>query len=286
MMIRRFASLILCLLLCTFVTWGKDKKDKEKSAAPAMVMLWPDAGTPTLKLTFERFTQLASYNGQLSLESHVLIENLSGSLIQQASFTVYMLDKDRVRVGNGTLNVSDLDAGQQAKISFQVFSVGIPASLSLVAKNNAAGIPTSTKTVPLKVVSVPPGANLRVDGHDVGTTPTVVNLMVGSHTLEFSKEGFNSGSTPVDIKSDEAPGGSISFELGGLSHDVLELRDGKMVQGDAISMSMTSILFRINGKDQSYERNQVKKIILVQRETVAQTPVVEPAPAQPAQGKP
>ena len=272
----RYFAFILCLLVVSSLVFGKDKKDKDKSA-PAMVMLWPNAGTPTLKLTFERFTQLAEYNGQLSLESHVLIENLSGKLIPQASFTVYMLDKDRVRVGNGTLNVSDLDANQQVKISFQVFSVGIPASLSLVARNNAAGIPTSTKTVPLKVISIPPGANLKVDGHEVGTTPAVVNLMAGSHTLEFNKEGFATGSTPVEIKPDEVPGGSITFELGGLSRDLLELRDGKVLQGDAISLSLTSVVMRVDGQDQTYDRNLVKKIILVQRETVQQPPVVQPS---------
>jgi len=120
-------------------------------------MLWPNNSNPSLKLAFESFTQLASYNPQLSLESHVLVENVAGKAIPQASFTVYLIDKDKVRVGNGTLNLSDLEAGQQVKVAFQVFSVGIPTSLSLVARNNAAGIPTSLKTVPLQVVTVPSG---------------------------------------------------------------------------------------------------------------------------------
>ncbi len=269
---------VLVFLVCWLLPLGLAAKDKKADAT--IVMLWPNAASPTLKLTFERFVQMASYNGQLSLQSNVLIENLSTKSIPQASFTVYMMDKDKVRIGNGLLNISDLGAGQQAKVAFQVFSVGVPASLTLVARNDSAGIPTSLKTVPLKVISVPPAAMLKVDGRDAGQTPATVNLMIGTHTLEFIKEGFAAGSTPVDVKPDDAPGGSITFELGGLSHDEVELRDGKILQGDAVSLSMTSVVVRVNGQDQTYDRNQVKKIILVQREAVQQPAVVQPLPVQ------
>ena len=242
------------------------------------MLLWPSAEAPVLKLTFGIFTQMASYNGQLSLESHVLIENLSSKSIPQASFTVYLIDKDKVRIGSGTLNVSDLDPGQQAKVSFQVFSIGVPFGLNLVARNDSSGIPTSLKTVPLKVISVPPGATLKVDGRDAGITPGTVNLTVGNHTLGFSKEGYASGTTPVDIKPDEVPGGSITFELGGLARDNLELRDGRVLQGDVISLDMTSIVLRVDGKDETYDRNQVSRILLVQRETTVQPAVVQPGP--------
>jgi hypothetical protein len=237
---------------------AKDKKDKDKDKPePAIVMLRPDQTNPTLKLTFENFVQLASYNGQLSLEAHVMVENTSAKRIPLASFTVYLLDKDKVRIGNGVLNVSDLDPGQQAKLAFQVSSLGAPASLSLVARTDAAGLPTSLRTVPLKVMSLPPGASLKVDGRDEGFTPATVRLAVGSYQLAFGKEGYSSGSTPVDIKPDEAPGGSITFELGGLSRDNMELRGGSVLQGDVLSMTMASVVVRVDGKDQIIERNQV-----------------------------
>jgi hypothetical protein len=280
-MIRRHILVLACfLLLSPSFAVSKDKKEKDKSE-PTMVMVWPDQASPTIKLTFGRFTQLALYNGQLSLESHVLIENTSGKRIPQASFTVYLLDKDKVRIGNGMLSFSDLDPGQQAKISFQVFSLGVPASLSLVARNDAGGIPTSVRTVPVKIISVPPGATLKVDGRDEGYTPATVRIGVGNHTLSFSKEGYASGTTPVDIKPDEGSGGSITFELGGLSRDNVELRDGSVVQGDVVSVTMTSVIVRMDGKDQTYDRNQVQRIILVQRETVQQPVVVQPATSQP-----
>jgi hypothetical protein len=277
---RRFLTIALCIVLATSFIYAKDKKDKDKPE-PSIVMLWPDQASPTLKLTFEKFVQLGSYNGQLSLESHVMVENTSGKRIPLASFTIYLLDKDKVRIGNGTLNITDLDPGQQVKLPFQVASLGIPASLSLVARTDAAGIPTSLRTIPLKVISVPAGANLKVDGHDEGFTPATVRLAVGNHTLSFSKEGYASGSTPVDIKPDEAAGGSITFELGGLSQDSIELRGGTVLQGDVISMTMTSIVVRVDGKEQTFDRNQVHKIILVERITTEQPPLIEPVPVKP-----
>jgi PEGA domain-containing protein len=277
MMGRSLLASALCLTMLVAFVAAKDKKDKAESL---IVMLWPDHENPVLKVTFERFNQLASYNGQLSLESHVLVENLSGKRIPQASFTVYLTDKDKVRVGNGMLGFNDLEPGQQVKLAFQVFSTGVPTGLSLVARDDASGIPTSLKTVPLKIISVPPGATLKVDGRDEGITPATVGITIGKHILAFSKDGYASGNTPVEIKPDEAPGGSITFELGGLSRDNLELRDGTVVQGDVLSLSMSAVVVRVEGKDQTYDRNQVQKILLVQRETVHQPVAVQPASPQ------
>lgn len=255
------AIVAICLSFSTCFLYAKDKKEKGEP----IVLLWPDSVGPTIRVTFQKFNQLAAYNGQLSLQSQVLLENLTNKTIPLASFTVYLLDGNKVRIGNGNLNVSDLGAGQQVKMPFHVFSVGAPVTLKLVAHDDASGIPTSLRTIPLKVISVPSGAVLKVDGHDEGFTPATVQLTVGSHTLGFSKEGYASGSTPVEIKPDEAPGGSIRFELGGLSRDNIELRDGTVLQGDVISMSMAEVVVRIDGKDQNLSRNQVKKIILVER---------------------
>jgi len=247
-------SALAMLVICGFA--------KESS----IVMFWPSSDKPTFKITFGKFRQLGNYAGQNSFVSDVTIENLLGKSVPRASFTVYLLDAAKVRVGSGTLNVNDLGPSQQARVAFQVMSVGIPASVYLVAHNDASGVPTSLKTVALKVISVPPGATLKVDGQDVGVTLELVNLSVGTHTLSFSKEGYATGSTPVEIAQDELPGGSITFELGGLSQDSVELRNGTTLLGDVMSMSMTDVVIRINGKDQSFNRNEVKKIILVERQ--------------------
>ena len=85
----------------------------------------------------------------------------------------------------------------------------------------------------------------------------------------------------MDVTPDELPGGSITVELGGLSRDTVELRDGSVVLGDVVSLSMTQVVVRADGKDQTYDRNHIKKIMLVEREVTLQPSVTQPVPTQP-----
>lgn len=236
-----------------------------------IILLWPSPAKPALKLSFGKFKQVASYAGQNTYVSDVTIENLTDKPIPRALFTVYLMDKANVRIGDGLLQAADVAPAQHVKTAFQFTAIGVPASLLLSAKKEML----SGKTVPLNIISVPPGAHLRVDGQDGGVTPTVAKLGIGSHVLEFSKEGYSTGSTPVEIGPDELPGGSITFELGGLSRDTIELRDGTVLLGDVVSVSMTSVVLRVDGREQMFDRNRVKKIILVERE-------ITPAPSAPA----
>jgi hypothetical protein len=243
---------------------------------PPIVMTWP-ADKPAIKLSFEKFRQTNNYAGQNTFVSDVTVQNLTEKQIPRASFTVYFMDKNKVRIGEGLLQVSDLEAGQSAKISFQFSSVGIPASVALSARKDML----SGKTIPLRIISVPAGAKLKVDGQEVGITPVMVRLTVGMHQLDLTKDGYAAGATPLEITPDELPGGSITVELGGLSRDTVELRDGSVVLGDVISVSMTEVVVRVDGKERTYDRNQVKRLILVEREVMQQPPVVQAAPAHP-----
>jgi hypothetical protein len=103
---------------------------------------------------------------------------------------------------------------------------------------------------------------------------------MSSHSAE---KRYASGSTPVDIKPDEAPRGSTSFELGGLSRDNLELRKGAVVEGDVIPLSITDVVLRVDGQDQPIPRNQVRKMILVERVVTEQPPVTQTIPSKPNQ---
>jgi hypothetical protein len=258
-------------LICLVAVAGHGKNE------PAITISWPSE-KPALKLSFEKFRQMSAYGGQNVFISDVTVQNLTDKQIPRASFNVYFMDKNRVRIGEGLLLVSDLEAGQSAKIQLQFNSVGVPASLTLSAKKDMLASP-GAKTIPLKVVSVPPGAKLKVDGQDAGMTPVIVRFTVGTHQIEMNKEGYAPGSTPLEVTADELPGGSVSVELGGLSRDTVELRDGTVLLGDVVSMSMTEIVVRVEGKDQSIDRNQVKKIMLVERMVTQAPTITQPAPA-------
>lgn len=266
--VRCFRVIVVWLF---FVVAAFAKKD-----APPIVMYWPSQDKPSLKLTFGTFQKMAGFGSKMTLLTDVVIENVSGKPIPKASFTVYMLDQDKVRIGNGVLIFDDLVPGASTKVQLQCETVGVPASMTLAAHRDAEGIPNALKVVPLKIISVPAGATLKVDGKDEGIAPALVNLTVGTHQVELSKDGFATATTTVDIKPDEMPGGSITVELGGLSQDTIELRDGTILTGDAISMTLTDVVLRVNGAETKYDRNQVKKISLVERITTEQPPLVKP----------
>ena len=266
-----------CLALVCLITSALFAKEA------TVTLVWPQ-DKPAIKLTFGKFQQIGSLAGQNTYVCDVLVENLTDRPVPRATFTIYGNDKNNIRVGDGMLFVSDLNPQQQAKVRLQFNSVGLPVSLTISAKKDMLA-PPGVKTIPLRVISVPPGAKLKVDGQDAGVTPVMVKLTIGEHTLEAAKEGYAPGNTPLEVTPDELPGGSITIELGGLSRDTVELRDGTTLLGDILSMSMTAVVVSVDGKERTLDRNQVKKMILVERQVLQQPVIMQPAtqPLQPRQ---
>jgi hypothetical protein len=210
-------------------------------------------------------------NGEGIFVADVVAQNISDQAMPRSVFTIFMSDKDGVRIGRARLQLADIPPYRSRSAQVQFSASGIPAGVALLAG----------KTIPLQVISLPAGANFKVDGEDNGLTPKTVDFTIGTHTLEFSKLGYANGSIPLEVGADELPGGSVSFELGGLSQDTVELRDGTTLLGDVLSMSLATVVVRVDGKDQKYDRNQIKKIILVERITTQQAPVAQPVPSKP-----
>jgi hypothetical protein len=267
-MSRRAGFLAALLILASALSFAKK---------PDLVMMWPQEN-PTLKLTFGTFHEMGSYAGKMTLVSDVTVQNLTTKVMPRASFNVSLLDRKNVRIGNGLLIVEDLNPGQSAKVQFQCNSVGQPALLNIAARNSG-GVPTSTKLIPITIISVPPGAALKVDDESVGTTPITVRVLGGTHNLELHKEGYADAKTPLDVNPDEAPRGSITITLGGLANDTIELRHGSIVTGDVISMTLESVVIHVRGNEQTFDRNKIKKIFLVER-IVTHTSIPE-TPAKP-----
>ena len=263
MMLRKLFTLLVMIFSLTAVLYAKD--------SPALVMTWPSGDKPAIRFSFAKFLRSGGQAGHDFFQTTVTIENLSAKAVTIMWFTVYILDKNQVRIGEASIAVTDLSPGQQARQPFQFNSAGFPASFTLAPSKR----PETTglqKELPIKVVSVPPGAQVKLDGKDACVTPCSVRAGVGNHMLQFSKEGYATGTTPLDVQPDEGPGGSIQFELGGLSKDTVELRDGTVILGDVVSLSLTEVAVRVDGQEKIYERNRVKRIFLVEREVVQQTP--------------
>jgi PEGA domain len=263
--------LIVLAFFCSFAHATTENDALKDQSAVAMVLFWPGPDNAILKLTFSRFRNLASNGGKMTLQSDVIVQNLSSQPIPKGSFTVSLLDKNRAEVGSGTLVVNDVRPGVLAQVQFQCESVGAPMMLSLSARNNG-GAPVAVRTIPMTVISVPAGANLKVDGKDEGLTPANISVSAGTHQLTLMKEGFAVATTPLEVAPDEAPGGSLSITLGGLSEDTVELRDGETLSGVVMSMTLEKIVIEVGGKQQTLDRNQVRKMFLVER-TVTNTVV-------------
>jgi hypothetical protein len=226
--------------------------------APFQLITWPESGQPVLRFTFSRFKEIGGMGKERTYLTDTIAENLSDKAIGSANFSLYVFDKNQARIGEGYINLTNVSAGQTVKFQITLAASGSPASLTVSA--------SALRTVSTTVNSVPQGALLKVDGKEVGTTPKIVEVAIGKHVLEFSKEGFNSGKFPLEITSRDASGGSVSYELGSAAHDTIELRDGSVLSGDLVSVNGMQVLVRIGGNAQTFDRNQVKHILLTERD--------------------
>jgi len=246
-------SFLVPLFFVTIAVSSLSAKD-----VPFQILTWPESGQPVLRFTFSKFKEIGGMGKERTYLTDTTAENLSDKMIGGANFSLYVFDKNKARIGEGYITLSNVSGGQTVKFQITLAASGNPASLALS---------TSTpRTVSTTVNSVPQGALLRVDGKEVGTTPKIVEVSIGKHVLEFSKEGFNSGKFPLEITSRDASGGSVSYELGSAAHDTVELRDGSVLSGDLVSVSGMQVVIRIGGNAQTFDRNQIKRILLTERD--------------------
>jgi hypothetical protein len=239
---------------------------------PAQVIIWPHPDRPILRFTFGKFKEIGSGGGQRSYTVDTTAENVWDKSIPHASFSLYLFDKNKVRIGEGWISLSNVGPKEVVKFQTTLSSTGTPVSTSLVPRALPAELASylPAKTVSVTVNSIPQGAVLKLDGKEVGVTPKIVQVGPGHHVLQFSREGFTAGQFPLEIGPDDASGGSVSYELGTASHDTVELRDGTVLTGDVESMSATEVVVRSAGTLQHLSRNQVKRILLIEREMPSQ----------------
>lgn len=263
MLRHRATRAVLFAVSACLIAYAKDP--------PAQVITWPENGTPVFRFTFGKFKEVGSLGSERSYVTETTAENLWSKPIGNANFALYLYDKNKVRIAEATMNVSNVAPGETVKFQTTIASSGPPASLSVVARYLPKELAplAPPRTVSITVNTIPQGATAKVDGVEVGTTPKIVQVAVGKHLLEFTREGFNPGRFPFEIGPDDASGGSVSFELGTSAHDTIELRDGSVLTGDVVSVSGMEIVIKIGGSDQRLNRNQVKRILFVEREPIA-----------------
>ena len=223
---------------------------------------WPDSGPTILRFSFSKFQDVGSAMGkEHTYVTETSAENVSDKTIGDGNFSLYVFDKNKARIGEAYINLANVAPGQTVKFQITLTASGNPASVAIAT--------SAPRTLSITVNSVPQGAALKVDGKEAGTTPKIIEVAIGKHILEFSKEGYNSGKFPLEMTSRDASGGSVSYELGSSAHDTIELRDGSVLSGDLISISGTQVQVHIGGNTQTFERNQIKRISLTERDPVS-----------------
>jgi hypothetical protein len=238
--------------------------------SPSQVINWPPSGSTVVRITLGKFNEISKVAGQHNYLIDTTAENLWNKKISHLGFNLYLYDKNKARIGEGWITIDNIVPGQPVKFQTTVHALGTPASVDLAPNSVPAELQplAPPKKVSITVNSVPQGAVLSVDGAEAGTTPKLVQLSLGKHSLGFTKEGFNSGTFPLEIGPDDVSGGSVSYELGNSAHDTVELRDGSILTCDLISVSGLEIRVRLAGTEQTIDRNKVKRILLTERDPV------------------
>jgi hypothetical protein len=232
------------------------------SFAADTVLTWPATGKDAiLRFTVGKLRQVSSNSGQADYLGEALAENLSTKPIPSASFYLYLLDKSGKRVGEGYLEVSNLAAGQRAKTPVSVHAMGSYSSMELQPQHLPSDEPFKVK---MNIVSTPSGASFKLDAQPSGVTPQVLPIAPGNHVLEFTREGYVTASTPVEVVPN-APAGSVEIELNPLAVDTVVLRDGSTMVGDVTSMTATAVTITVKGKPTKLDRTRVARIVLGQR---------------------
>lgn len=127
---RRGTQLRLPLLLLWVLTPGLAiAKD-----SPQQVIMWPPNGTSLLKFTFGKFKAVGSYSGQHNYVIDTVVENLWSKPFQNAAFSLYVFDKNQVRIGDGWISLTNMAPGETIKFQTNLSSAGTPSSMSLAPR--------------------------------------------------------------------------------------------------------------------------------------------------------
>ncbi len=76
--------------------------------APLQVIEWPTTGTPVVRFTFGKFKPLPGMSNLHGYVMDITAENLSPRLIPAARFSLYLFDKNKVRVGEDAIGLSNV----------------------------------------------------------------------------------------------------------------------------------------------------------------------------------
>src|SRR5260370_32596010 len=73
---------------------------------PAQTLNWPESSTTILRFTFGKLKEIGSLAGTRSYVTDTTAENLCTNPIADATFSLYLYDKNKVHIGEGYITLS------------------------------------------------------------------------------------------------------------------------------------------------------------------------------------
>jgi hypothetical protein len=136
----RILRLALVLLLLTVPALAKD--------IPLQVIDWPNSGSPAVRFGFDKFKPLEGMGSMHGYVMDTTAQNLSPRLISSQRFSIYLFDKNKVRVGEDVIALKNLGPGEMVKFETTVTTSGLPVSITLENMAEAAKAVSLTSTPP------------------------------------------------------------------------------------------------------------------------------------------
>jgi hypothetical protein len=92
-------------------------------------------GEPVLRFTLSKVSKIGSASGQTNYGLDIAAENLSAKKISHATFNFYLFDKNKVRVGQGYIDLSNMRPHETVKMQIMAIAVGVPTESPLTPIN-------------------------------------------------------------------------------------------------------------------------------------------------------
>lgn len=161
------------------------------------------------------------------------------------------------------------------QVSGVIFLVVLVISITIafIYKKEIGAFFERSKYIQFSIASDPSGANIVLDGNDIGITPVTLEIMFGQHTIEFKKLHFQTKSVAFRAgyrsKFDETAVRELNVllhkidnsesETISVNNDIAESLD-KNIQKSSININNSTISI---GNKNEYKNNQNNKNVTI-----------------------
>jgi hypothetical protein len=130
------------------------------------------------------------------------VGKMTGAIVATAIFTLggsalflFMHGKD-ITIPKGAETTAYINGDMP--LDMTKFGVGPPA-FAPVPKTASTTTPAAPTLASLNIESIPPGADIEIDGAFVGNTPSTVTVAPGSHQIAVKKKGFTDWTKTLNV---------------------------------------------------------------------------------------